>query len=114
MEDNDKKEQQKPIIDQVKEYVETYIQLTRLKAVEKGTSIIASIVADIFIVMCLSVTCIFALLTLAFYLSEVFHSFWKGFGTVTLLCLIIAIIINVSRKSLERPVINVLLKRIFK
>jgi len=114
MEDNDKKEQQKPIIDQVKEYVETYIQLTRLKAVEKGTSIIASIVADIFIVLCLSVTCIFALTTLAFYLSDVFNSFWKGFGTVTLLCLLIVIIIAIARKALERPIINVLLNRIFK
>lgn len=114
MEENDKKEPQQPIAEQVKEYIETYIKLARLKAIERGTSIFAGIATDVFITLGLSIAFLFASLTLAFYLSDVLHSTWRGFGIVALAYLIIIIIIMFMRKSLERPIVNALLKRIFK
>jgi hypothetical protein len=114
MEENDKKEPQQPITEQVKEYIETYIKLARLKAIERGTSIFAGIVTDVFIILGLSIVFLFASLTLAFYLSDVLHSNWQGFGIVSLAYLLIIIIIMFMRSNLERPVINALLKRIFK
>lgn len=114
MEENDKREQQQqPIADQVKDYVETYIKLARLRAIERGTSIFAGIVTDVFIILGLSLTFLFASITLAFYLSGVLQSNWQGFGCVALLYLIVIIIVMLLRKSLERPIINVLLKRLF-
>lgn len=114
MEENDKKEPQQPITEQVKEYIETYIKLARLKAIERGTSLFAGIVTDVFIILGLLIAFLFASLTLAFYLSGVFQSTWQGFGIVALAYLIIIIIIMFTRKSLERPIVNALLKRLFK
>ena len=54
MEENEKKEPQPPIVEQVKEYLETYIKLKKLEAVEKGTSVLASVVIDVFVIMCLA------------------------------------------------------------
>ena len=114
MEDKDKKETPPPIVDQVKQYLETYVQLTRLKAIDRGTSIFASIVTDVFIILGLSLTFLFASITLAFYMAEVFHSYWKGFGSVATIYIIIIIFVMLFRKSLERPLVNVLLKKLFK
>jgi len=113
MEDKDKKEQP-PIVDQVKEYLETYIELIRLRAIERGTSIFAGIVTDIFVVLGLSLTFLFASITLAFYLAQVLHSYWQGFGCVALIYIIVIVFVMVFRKSLEKPIVNALLKKLFK
>jgi preprotein translocase subunit SecY len=114
MEDKDTKEQPIPIIDQVKQYLETYIQLTRLKAIDRGTSVFANIITDVFIILGLSITTLFASITLALYLGEVLHSYWKGFGIVATLFIILIIFVMLFRKSLERPIVNALLKKLFK
>jgi len=113
MENKDKKEQP-PIVDQVKEYLETYIKLARLRAIERGTSIFAGIVTDVFVVLGLSLTFLFASITLAFYLAQVMHSYWQGFGCVALIYIIVIVFVMVFRKSLERPIVNALLKKLFK
>lgn len=113
MEDKDKKEQP-PITEQVKEYLETYIKLARLRAIERGTSIFAGIVTDVFIILGLALTFLLVSITLALYLSEVLSSFWKGFGCVAVLYLVTIIIVMASRKSLERPIVNALLRKFFK
>ena len=112
MEDKDKKEQP-PIVDQVKEYLDTYIKLARLRAIERGTSIFAGIVTDVFVVLGLSLTFLFASITLAFYLAQVMHSYWQGFGCVALIYIIVIVFVMVFRKSLERPIVNALLKKFF-
>jgi len=112
MEDKDKKEQP-PIVDQVKEYLETYIKLARLRAIERGTSIFAGIVTDVFVVLGLSLTFLFASITLAFYLAQVMHSYWQGFGCVALIYIIVIVFVMVFRKSLERPIVNALLRKFF-
>jgi len=113
MEDKDKKEQP-PIVDQVKEYLETYIELARLRAIERGTSIFAGIVTDVFVILGLSLTFLFASITLAFYLAQVLHSYWQGFGCIALIYIIVIVFVMVFRKSLERPIVNALLKKLFK
>lgn len=112
MEDKDPKDE--PIIDQVREYLETYIKLARLRAIERGTSIFAGIVTDVFIILGLSMTILFASITLALYLSTVLHSSWQGFGCVAFIYIVIIIFVMVFRKSLEKPIVNVLIKKLFK
>jgi hypothetical protein len=113
MEDKDKKDQP-PIIDQLKEYLETYLKLARLRAIESGTSVFAGMITDAFIILGLSVTLLFASITLALYLATVFNSYWQGFGCVALVYIIVIIFVMVFRKSLERPIVNALLKKLFK
>ena len=110
----DKKEPQPPIIDQLKEYAETHIKLAKYRAIEGGTSIAASIIADVVVIFCMLWAFIFASITLGFYLSSLFHSDWEGFGCVALMYLIIALVVKYNRKSLERPVINAIIQKIFK
>jgi hypothetical protein len=110
----DKKEAQPPIIDQLKEYAETHIKLAKYRAIEGGTSIAASIIADVVVIFCMLLAFIFASITLAFYLAYLFNSDWEGFGCVALIYLLIALIVKYNRKSLERPVINAIIQKIFK
>ena len=113
MEETDKKEQP-PIADQVKDYIETYLKLARLKAIDKGTSLAAAIAVDIAMILAGFTVFLFASLSLAFFLSYILSSDWKGFGCVALLYLLIVIILVVFRKSFVRPVANILIKKLFK
>jgi len=114
MQDSDKKEQQPPIIDQVKDYIETYIKLARLRAIDRGTTIFAGMVTDLFIILGLSLTILFASITLALYLASVLHSSWQGFGCVALIYITVIVFVMVFRKSLEKPIVNTLLRKFFK
>lgn len=114
MEETDKKKEQPPIIDQLKEFAETYIKLTRLKAVEKGTSVAASIIVDVAMVLSLLCVVLFASITLAFFLADVLHSEWKGFGCVALGYALAVVLMITFKKNFERPITNLLIKKIIK
>ena len=108
----EEKKQPQPIIPQFKEYLETYIQLAKLKAIDKGTSVIASIVADTVIILGLSMVFLFASITLALYIGYLLNSYWEGFGCVALFYALVSILVMVFKKSMERPIINALIKKI--
>ena len=103
-----------PIIDQLKEYAETRIKLAKYQAIEGGSSIAASIVADLVTVVCALFALSFASFTLAFFLADVLHSYWAGFGCVTLLYVIIAIIAKSSKKTIQVPFANAMIRKAFK
>jgi hypothetical protein len=103
-----------PIIEQLKEYAETRIKLAKYQAIEGGTSIAASLIADVVAVMAMVAAFVFASFTLAFYLGQVLGSNWMGFGCVAILYFIIATAIKVNKQNLERPIVNAFIKKIFK
>ncbi len=74
MEEQKEQQQQPPsFIEQLKEYAETRIKLAKYQAVDSGTSIIAGLVAQLIVIISLLLVFVFASLTLAFFLSEVFE-----------------------------------------
>jgi hypothetical protein len=103
-----------PIIDQLKEYGETRFKLAKYRAIESGTSIAASIIADVVVVICSSMAFIFLSITLAYFLGHLFGAEWEGFGTVALMYILIAVIVKYNKKGLERPIINALIQKILK
>jgi len=103
-----------PIIDQLKEYAETRIKLAKYQAIEGGTTIAASLIADVVTVVSMVLAFLFASFTLALYLGSVFHSWWMGFGCVAILYLIIALAIKYNKKSIEKPIVNAFIQKIFK
>jgi len=107
------KETARPIIEQVREYVETRLKLLKLEVIDRSSAIIATIVVDLVMIIALVLTFLFASFTLALFLGDVFGAYWKGFGTVALLYLLIAVVIIVAKKPLERPIINVLVRKLF-
>lgn len=105
--------QQPPILEQLREYMETRIKLAKYKAIEQGTSIVASVVTDVAIIICLLLTFLFASFTLALFLGHLLHSYWEGFGIVALLYLLIAIVVMKAKRGFQRPIVNALIKKIF-
>lgn len=108
------KETPPPIIEQLTQYAELRFKLAKLRAIEGGTSIAASIIADIVVVICMTLAFIFASVTAAFYLAVIFNSDWEGFGCVALIYLLIAIVVKLNKKMLERPIINGFIRKIFR
>jgi surface polysaccharide O-acyltransferase-like enzyme len=105
---------QPPIIDQLKEYAETRIKLAKYQAVEGGSSIAASIIADVVTVVSMVLAFLFASFTLALFLGSVLGHAWMGFGCVAILYLIIALVIKFNKRGIERPLTNALIQKIFK
>jgi hypothetical protein len=102
-----------PIIDQLKEYVETRIKLAKYQAIEGGSSIAAGLITDVVTVLSMVLAFLFASFTLAYYLGEVLKATWAGFGCVAVLYLIIALIIKYNRKKIEKPIADAIVQKIF-
>ncbi len=110
----DQKEKLPPIIDQLKEYAETRIKLAKYEAIDRSSSIAASLVVDVIIAISFVLTFLFLSFTLAFYLSQLLHSYWGGFGCTALLYLLIAIILILAKDKLQKPLINLFINKLFK
>lgn len=110
----DKKEPVQPIIEQLTEYLETRIKLAKYQAVEGGSSILASILAEAIAMGSVIFAFIFASFALAFYLGDLLHDNWKGFGIVAVLYFIFAIALKLNKGALERPIANTFIQKIFK
>jgi hypothetical protein len=109
-----KKETPPPIIDQLKEYAETRIKLAKYQAIEGGSTIAASLIADVAVLMSMILAFLFASITLALYLGKLLGDYWGGFGIVAVLYLIIAFTIKRSKRRIEKLLANEFVKKIFK
>jgi hypothetical protein len=109
-----KNETPPPIIDQLKEYAETRIKLAKYQAIEGGSTIAASLIAEVIAAMSMVLAFVFASFTLAFYLGKVLDATWAGFGCVAIIYLIIALAVKANKKSLEKPIVNAFIQKIFK
>lgn len=108
------KETPPPIIDQLKEYAETRLKLAKLEVIDKSTSVFASMVMDVIVAISFILTFLFLSFALAFYLSSVLgHSYAAGFSCVALLYLIIAVTIIFNKEKLQKPLVNLLIKKLF-
>ncbi|MDB5133466.1 MAG: hypothetical protein JWP37_69 [Mucilaginibacter sp.] len=108
------KETPPPIIDQLKEYAETRLKLAKLEAIDRSTSVLASMVTDVIVAISFILTFLFLSFAFAFYLSDLLHSKAGGFGCVALLYLLIAVIIILAKDKLQQPLINLFIKKLFK
>ncbi len=110
----EKKEPQAPLIDQLKEYAETRIKLAKYKAIDGGSSVAASLLADAVVGISMLLAFVFASFTLAFYLAQVLDSLWGGFGCVALIYLLIAVVVKINKARFERPLTNAFIRKFFK
>jgi hypothetical protein len=103
-----------PIIDQLKDYAETRIKLAKYQAIEGGTSIAAGLIADVIVFLFSLLAFIFASFTVAYLLGSLLGATWIGFGCVSFIYLIIALIVKAKKQSLELPIVNAIIRKIFK
>lgn len=114
MEDEKQEEQPQSLFDQLKEYAEIRYKIAKFKAIDRGSTIAGGLVADVVVALGSLLAFIFASFTLAYYLAEVLGSTWKGFGCVALIYLFIAVVVKLAKKSIERPIANTIVRKIFK
>lgn len=104
-----------PIIEQIKEYIETRIRLIKYKVTDQATGIIASVVAYSIVAVLGLFILLFLSVTLALFLGSLIGSYWVGFGCVTLLYIILAVLVLVLKaKYIEAPLIGFFISKLFK
>ena len=104
-----------PIIEQIKEYVETKIKLLKYKGIDKTTTIASSVIAYAIIAVLGLFILMFATITLALALGSLIGSYWAGFGIVTLIFIILAVLVLVLKaKYIEAPLIEFFISKFFK
>jgi hypothetical protein len=101
------------IISDAKIYLETRIEYTRLYVVGKVSTLVADLITNAVVIICFVLAFLFGSVTLAMFLSDVFHSFTAGFGCVALLYLLIAVGITVGKKSFEKLIANMAVRKYF-
>jgi uncharacterized membrane protein len=112
MQENTEK-QIEDIFKEGKVYLETRAEYLRLYALEKVSRLVADIVTNVFVIICFILAFLFAIITLALFLSDVFNSFTAGFGSVCLILILIAVIVNFTKESVEKTIINIAIKKYF-
>ena len=103
-----------PIVEQVKEYMDTQLELVKLEAVEQGAKFLSGFIVDLIVAVCFALAFLFISLALALLLSSLMGSYWAGFGSMAALYIIIALI-AMNRKDKIRPKLtNMFIKNFFK
>jgi hypothetical protein len=102
------------LYEDAKAYLDTKVEYTRLYLVEKVSKIFADVVTNAFVVICFLLAFLFATLTLALFLSDLLGSYTQGFGCVTLIYLLLALIVYFTKdKYIEKAIINLTIKKYF-
>jgi len=102
------------LLTDAKDYIETRIEYTRLRLVEKSSKIFADLLTGATVVICFVLAFLFGSVTLALFLSDVFESFTAGFGSVALIYLLIAIVVYLTKdKYIEKALTNMAIRNYF-
>jgi uncharacterized membrane protein len=96
-----------------KVYLETRVEYTRFYLLEKTSKLVADIITNAFMIICFILAFLFAIITLALFLSELIGSYAAGFGIVTLLLVLIAVVVMLAKEKVETAVINIAIKKYF-
>ena len=94
----------------VTSYVTNTIEIVKLEAFEKASKGTASAAITLFLACFVFLILALALLTLGFYLADVFDSNWKGFGIVTLGAIVLTLALLLIKKPLKNSIINSVIK----
>ena len=96
-----------------KVYLDTRVEYTRFYLLEKTSKLVADIITNSFMIICFVLAFLFAIITLALFLSELINSYAAGFGIVTLLLVLIAVVVMLAKEKVETAVINIAIKKYF-
>ncbi|WP_180269034.1 hypothetical protein [Sphingobacterium sp. 1.A.5] len=100
------------VFDKSKEYLETQIELAKLKALSRSSRIVGSLIVDGSKVLLSLLIVFFISLALGFYLGELLGSYSLGFLATGGIFFVILLLIRVFEPKLEEKFMNVTIKRI--
>ena len=95
-----------------KDYVDTQIQLARLKALSRASRIAGSLFVDVSKVILTLLVLFFLAMALGFYLGELLHSNALGFLATAGILIVIILIIRVFEPNIETLFTNFTIQKI--
>lgn len=105
----------KKLLDQLKEYVTTRLELFRIDFIEKSSAVISTLITGLIISVFSLFILIFSSIGLALFLGTLVSSTSGGFFIVAGIFLLIVIILALGRKVFfETPLINYQIKKHFR
>jgi hypothetical protein len=103
------------LADTVKEFVNNRIESAKLTAAEKGSAVVAVLIAGLIVAVIFTFCIVFAGVALSLVLGEWIGKTWAGFLIVAGFYLLLGIIIWAARDKIIRlPIMNVLIKQLFR
>ncbi|MNK66537.1 hypothetical protein D3C87_858560 [compost metagenome] len=102
------------LVDDAKGFLEARVEYTRLYLLEKISKVFADLVTSATVIVCFVLAFLFGSVTLGLYLGEVLNSYAGGFGCVSLLYILIAVIVYFTKdKYIEKAIINIAIRKYF-
>lgn len=102
------------LVDDAKGFLEARVEYTRLYLIEKVSKVFADLVTSTTVIVCFVLAFLFGSVTLGLYLGEVLKSYAGGFGCVSLLYILIAVIVYFTKdKYIEKAIINIAIRKYF-
>lgn len=102
------------IISDAKGYIDNRIEYTKLYMVEKVSRTFADLVTTTAVIVCFVLAFLFGTVTLALFLSDVLGSYTRGFGCVSLIYILLAVIVYFTKdKYIEKAIINFSIRKFF-
>lgn len=102
------------LIEDAKGFLEARIEYTRLYLLEKVSKIFADLVTSTVVIVCFILAFLFGSITLALYLSDVLNSFTAGFGCVSLIYILLAVVVYVLKdKYIEKAIVDIAIRKYF-
>lgn len=103
------------LLDHLKEYLETWMDLLTLKASEKIAAILAGLISRLLLLIIFLFFLLFGSLSIAFCISDYYHNTYLGFLVVTAAYFLLGIVFWIIREEwIKRPILNGLIKQLFK
>ncbi len=100
------------VFDKSKEYIETHIELAKLKALSRSSRIMGSLIVDGSKVLLSLLIVFFVSLALGFYLGELLGSYSLGFLATGGIFFLVLLLIKAFEPKLEEKFMNMSIKRI--
>lgn len=101
------------LVDSVKDYVETRLDLLKLKGIDKSSSFLSLLISMLVIILIGFISLIFLSIGIALLLGDLLGNSYYGFFIVTALYFITGLVLYSSReKLLKSPIANSMIKKL--
>jgi len=102
------------LADNIKQYVNNRVDAVKLTAAEKGSALIANLIAGLIVATVFMFFIVFASISLSLLLGNWIGSSWSGFLIVAGMYLLIGTIVWTAREKIIRlPIMNALIQQLF-
>jgi len=105
----------KTLIDKSKDYLETKIELTKLKTIDKSADILSTVVVTVSMLFISVLLILFISLAVALFLGQMLGAYHYGFFIMAEFYAIVLLLIYVKReKWIKTPIANELISKMLK